>query len=91
MESNRTKKQRLAGLLKAAEELQAKQEFSCIAVERYVDKAEANRYDDAVGATDLLFCGFSPLEHHFIPRGKRQLARQLAVLLYREMVKAGEV
>lgn len=92
MGQNQTKrKRRLDGLLEAAKELQAKQEFSCIAVARRVDEAEANRYDAAVGATDTVFSGFKPIEYCFISRSKRQLARQLAVLIYREMVKAGAV
>ena len=79
--------------MKAAKILQNtdKCEFSCNAVRRFASDLESIKYDKAVGATYHYYNGFSFEEHREFSSSKRQLARQLAVLMYREMIKQGTV
>lgn len=86
-------KKRLKTLMKAAKILQNKDEcrFSCNAVRHFASDLESIKYDKAVGATYNFFSGFSYEEELQYSSWKKQLARQLAVLMYREMIKAGVV
>lgn len=94
-----TKKQRLAKLLKAAEDLQYiprgyrrfkhKQKFSCNAVSirvdgSYSDLGERVAYDIAVAANE----SSQDLIGNYDEQS--QLARQLAVLMYREGIERGK-
>ncbi len=79
-----TKRERLDRLMRAAEMLQFKDgraEYSCVAVQEAAGIVE--QYAD--------FVGVSVYTVGFIDRTEdAQLARQLAVLMYREAVKRGE-
>lgn len=92
-----TKKQRLAKLLKAAEDLQYNrmglyalnrlQKFSCNAVSARLERLGSNErtaYDEAVAANR----SSKDLRDEYTEQS--QLARQLAVLMYREGIKRGK-
>lgn len=93
-----TKKQRLAKLLKAAEDLQYDyvgwlyygrfQKFSCEAVEDRLDSGcntiERDLYNEAVAAHRSAVDLYDRYDE------QSQLARQLAVLMYREGIKRGK-
>ena len=80
-----TKSERLDGLMRAAESLQVRglERYSCTAVEKYCGDSELLHYADVVDTSIMLPEMF---EYDFYA----QLARQLAVLMYREAVKRGE-
>lgn len=80
-----TKRERLDRLMRAAESLrvQGPHRYSCTAVEKYCGDSALLHYADFVDTSIMLPEMF---EYDF----ESQLARQLAVLMYREAVKRGE-
>lgn len=86
-------KKRLKNLMRAAKILQNKNkcEFSCNAIRRFAGNSESIKYDKAVGATYRYYTAFSYEEELQYSSSEKQLARQLAVLMYREMIKQGTV
>lgn len=87
------KRTRLDKLLKAAKNLESNKReiYSCAEVRLRVSKKECEKYNKTVSATYHSFIGFTFEDRKKMSISKLQLARQLAVLMYREMIKTGVV